>query len=274
MCDMKTLLRVLAVTAIFLVSGGAVVSASEPIGKVLNATTTLRASGNAGTRILNDDANIFFLDRISSNTTGSGEFEFSDGTKLAVGPSASLVVDQFIFKDKSSLEKLGLNAAKGTFRWISGHSPSSAYQIKTPLGTMGIRGTAFDVTIRNGHVYVALITGSARFCSGSTCRTLNQSCDYIDANGGKISKPTAVSAGFTKPGAAAQVFPFLANPDQLSQRFHVGGGNCLGNGARTRKSKDEDNDSDIKRSTTPDRCGGNCGGDDGGEDGGDGETPE
>ena len=232
---MNTLTRLLVATAMLFVASGAALSASEPIGQVLSAVKTVRASGTAGTRVLAKSDDIFFLDRISTNSTGAGEFEFSDGTKLAVGPSASLAVDKFIFRNKSTFEKLGLAAARGTFRWISGHSPSSAYQIRTPLGTMGIRGTAFDVTVRNGHVYVALITGSARFCAGSSCRTLNRSCDFIVADGRKVSEPASVSSAFTKREAAAQIFPYLARPDRLSSRFRVGGGNCLSKIARIYK---------------------------------------
>ncbi len=225
---MKTLLRLLVAMATLVVVSGPAVPISAPVGKVLSAAQTVRASGNSGARLLTKNADIFFLDRINTNATGVGEFEFTDGTKLAVGPNASLVVDQFIFKNKSTYQKLGLSAAKGTFRWISGHSPSSAYQIRTPLGTMGIRGTAFDVTIRNGRVYVALINGSAQFCNGSSCRTLKRSCDYIVADGRKISEPARVSTASTKHETAAQIFPYLANPQRLSSKFRVGGGNCLG----------------------------------------------
>ena len=224
---MKTLLRLFAATAMLVVANGPAVPISAPVGQVLKATQTVRASGNAGARVLSKNSDIFFLDRISTNTTGVGEFEFADGTKLAVGPSVSLVVDAYVLKNNSSFKKLGLSAAKGTFRWISGRSASSAYQIRTPYGTMGVRGTAFDVTLRNGRVYVALINGSAKFCAGSSCQTLKRSCDYIVTDGRKLSKPEPISSAFTKRAAAAEIFPYLANPNRLSSRFRIGGGNCL-----------------------------------------------
>ena len=223
---MKTFVGLfVAVATIFAVNGA---SASEPIGTVLKAAQTVKASGTQGTRVLSRSDAVFYLDRISSNGSGNGEFQFSDGTRLAVGPGANLVVDEFVFASKSRFQKLGLAAAKGTFRWISGNSASSAYKIKTPYGTMGIRGTAFDVTIRNGRVYVALINGSARFCNGSSCRMLKKSCDFIVADGRKISEPARVSTAASKNETAAQLFPYLANPNRLSSRFRVGGGNCLG----------------------------------------------
>ena len=273
MRDMKTLLRLLVAMAMLLVVSGAALSASAPIGKVLTAAQTVRASGNAGARVLTRNADIFFLDRLSTNATGTGEFEFSDGTKLAIGPSASLVVDGFIVKDKSSFQKLSLSAAKGTFRWISGHSPSAAYKIGTPLGTMGIRGTAFDVSIRNGRVYIALLNGNARFCAGSSCQTLKRSCDFIVADGHKISEPTRLSSAFTKRETAAQIFPYLANPKRLSSRFRVGGGNCLSKVAIQEKtakprigvSPEQDAAPEPDPDPAPDpkppheHCDGNCG---------------
>ena len=222
---MKAYVGLLVAMATIFAANGA--WASEPIGTVLKAAQTVKASGTQGTRVLSRSDDVFYRDRISSNGRGSGEFQFSDGTKLAVGPGASLVIDEFVFKGKSRFDKLSLSAAKGTFRWISGNSASSAYKIKTPYGTMGVRGTAFDVTIRNGRVYIALISGSAVFCKGSKCRTLKKTCDFIVADGQKISEPAQVSSATNKNETAAQLFPYLASPARLSSRFRVGGGNCL-----------------------------------------------
>ena len=210
---MKTLVGLVVAMATFLVVIAAPAPAGETIGKVVKATKTVRASGTAGTRVLEQNAEIFYLDRISTNATGIEEFQFNDGTKLAIGPGARLVVNEFVFRSKSRFQKLGLSAARGTFRWISGSSASSAYKISTPRGTIGIRGTAFDVTIRSGRVYVALITGNAKFCTGSSCRTLKRSCDYIEVKGRNISEPRAISKGFTKRETAGQIFPISPIPN-------------------------------------------------------------
>ncbi|MBZ0259494.1 MAG: FecR domain-containing protein [Hyphomicrobiales bacterium] len=263
---MKVFLGLLVALATLAAVEGA--SAAEPIGTVVRTAQTVKASGAQGTRVLARSDDVFFMDRISSNGTGSGEFQFSDGTKLAVGPGASLSVDEFVFQSKSRFQKLGLAATRGTFRWISGGSASSAYRIKTPNGTLGIRGTALDVTIRNGRVYVALINGSAKFCSGSTCRTLKKSCDFIVADGRKISEPAHASTATTKQETAAQLFPYLANPSRLSSRFRVGGGNCLGRLASVGKNKvttavenvpAAEPEPEPETEAPTGKCGGNCG---------------
>ena len=94
----------------------------------------------------------------------SDSFVFRDGTKLAVGWGSSVVIDKFIFDDSNSVKKLTIKAAKGTFRWISGNSSSSAYEIVTPAGTIGVRGTAFDFYVgSNGVTAVVLLNGSRNF---------------------------------------------------------------------------------------------------------------
>jgi hypothetical protein len=79
-------------------------------------------------------------ERVRANASGVGQFQFDDGTKLAVGPNASVVIDKYVLGEGGELKKLTVRATKGTFRFISGKSSPSAYTIVTPAGTMGIRG--------------------------------------------------------------------------------------------------------------------------------------
>lgn len=197
--------------------------AAEQVGKVFKAKSTVYSAGKP----TGPGDPIYFRDRLSTNATGVGEFTFQDGTKLALGPSASLVVDQFVIKNRSRFAKLGINATKGTFRWISGSSPHSAYKIRTPTGTMGIQGTAFDVTNRGGWSHIVLLNGSATFCAGGRCTTLNRTGDYIKSNGSSISPKMKVSQAFKSKKDAGKIFPFLANPGMLSSRFRVSGSNVL-----------------------------------------------
>ena len=224
---MAKLAIVLSVIGVFLAVQGIEAAVGAPVGKTSRASQTVRSSGTAGSRVMNQGSAVNFLDRITTDGSGVGEFVFNDGSKLAVGPSASLVVDQFVFQNNSSFRKLGLTASKGAFRWISGNSASSAYRIKTPRGTMGVRGTATDISVRGGVVHIVLLSGKARFCGGSTCRELNRACDYIVANGRSVSSAVPVASAFSSRQEAAKLFPYLANPNRLSSRFRVGASRCL-----------------------------------------------
>ena len=90
--------------------------AAEQIGKALAITVTV--SGDNG--ILRASSPIHRDERIRASNSGQGQFEFRDGTKLAVGPNSSLVLDRSIFAGDSSFQSLTLKASRGTFRWVSG----------------------------------------------------------------------------------------------------------------------------------------------------------
>ena len=50
----------------------------------------------------------------------------------------------------------------GSVRFLSGASDKKAYRINTPQGTIDVRGTAFDLTVRNGKTYLLLLPRNSR----------------------------------------------------------------------------------------------------------------
>jgi hypothetical protein len=157
-------------------------------------------------------------ERIRTNASGVGSFLFDDGTKLAVGPNSSIVIDEYIYGGGNSASALTIIAARGTFRWISGKSSSSAYRIGTPSGTIGVRGTAFDVFVgANGLTAVVLLSGKAEFCNSKGCQRLQRRCDFLIAKpNGEISKPRGVVRQLGEGRKGEQTFPFLAGLTGLS----------------------------------------------------------
>ena len=121
-------------------------------------------------------------ERIRTSKSGLGQFIFRDGTKLAVGWGSSVVVDKFVFDGSNSVKKLTIKAAKGTFRWVSGKSTHTAYEILTPAGTIGVRGTVFDFYVgADGTTAVVLLGGAASFCGAGGCKQLTRRCDGVVA---------------------------------------------------------------------------------------------
>jgi len=167
-------------------------------------------------------------ERIRTNQTGLGQFQFIDGTKLAVGPNATVVVDDYVLGGSNQLKKLTLNVSKGTLRWISGRSPSSAYAVTTSAGTLGVRGTAVDLYVRGNTAMMVLLNGAARWCPPgnlTNCVTVNRPCDFIVARGGNISPPEPVT-GAAVSQMGANSFPFLINNQRLLPSFRLGRANC------------------------------------------------
>ena len=216
-------LRGAALIAFYVATCGPIIAA-EPVGQAVQIRTAV--SGARGPIAVKDP--VYKDERISTSKSGLGQFVFQDGTKLAVGWGSSVVIDKFVYDDAKSVKKLTIMAAKGTFRWISGKSGHSAYEIVTPAGTIGVRGTAFDFYVgRDGTTAVVLLSGAANFCGPGGCRQLTQRCDCVVAKpGGGISDPKRVSRNTLKSLGNAQALPFLSGGQRLSGALGGAGGGC------------------------------------------------
>ncbi len=199
--------------------------AAEKVGEAVDIT--VRVTGQDGV-LAKGDA-IHRNESIRTNASGTGAFMFVDGTKLAVGPNSSVVIDSYVFAGGDTVKKLTLGATKGTLRWISGKSDHSAYKITTPSGTLGVRGTAFDIYVgANGVTAVTLLSGAAQFCGASGCQTLQRHCDFIVAKpGGAVTKPRGIVRQIGLPVSSSDAFPFLAGSARLPRSFRAGS-SCAG----------------------------------------------
>jgi hypothetical protein len=113
---------------------------AAPIGKTIAAATLVNAYGKSGKRVIAPKSPIFSDDRLKANATGNAQIILVDGTKIVVGPGAEVRIDDFVFDTDKTFSKLVVRVSKGAIRFISGKSKPSAYKIKTPSGTIGIRG--------------------------------------------------------------------------------------------------------------------------------------
>ena len=92
-------------------------------------------------------------DTISTDSKGVVQLIFEDGTKIAVGPNARMVIDVSMMRGSKKARNFAVRALGGSFRFISGDSDKGAYKIRTPNATMGIRGTFFDFWVDSIHLH-------------------------------------------------------------------------------------------------------------------------
>lgn len=213
------------VAAAVIAATPAMAAAAEKVGEAVRIAT--RVSGSEGA-LSKGDA-IHRDERINSNASGTGAFIFEDGTKLAVGPNTAIVIDEFVYRGGSTIQKLALGASKGTFRWISGKSDHSAYKIRTPSGALGVRGTAFDVYVApDGTTAVTLLNGAAEFCNETRCERIERRCDVLIARtDGTITRPRGVVNNLGLARSGRDAFPFLSGRAGLPRGFK-GGSGCAG----------------------------------------------
>ena len=74
---------------------------------------------------------------------------FKDNTNVTVTESSSLIIDDFVYDAKSGAGKLGLKAAAGTVRYVSGSIAKDPKNVKinTPTASIAVRGTDFVMAV-------------------------------------------------------------------------------------------------------------------------------
>lgn len=203
--------------AFFILFSGQAMAAA--IGTVVATYGTATASGPAGNRSLTSGSQVFEQDKISV-VQGNAQILLLDGTKLVVGPRSALVLEKFLLKQGTTAQNVSVDALRGTFRFITGTSPKSAYDIRTANAVIGIRGTGFDfwVADRTG---VALLNGNVRLCSktgGQSCIDLQPNCSLGVAGD---SNPARKLTGPEKTAVITNRLPYLINQTPLRAQFHL-----------------------------------------------------
>ena len=122
------------------------------VGKVMVSTGGVFLETPQGLAPLAVNNPVYRDSVIVTKAGGHVEVKFEDGTVLSQGANARMAVDNYVF-DSSGASPSGLllNMGQGAFRVITGkiatQNPEN-FNVKTPLATIGIRGT--DFTIETG----------------------------------------------------------------------------------------------------------------------------
>jgi hypothetical protein len=142
--------------------GGTAPDAAEiakPIGKVVSVTgsasiehrraVVLQASAtSSGPAPAKIDDLIFIGDIVQTAADGVIGIIFGDGTSFNVSSNARMEINEFIYNPKGTSNSTLFRLTKGTFTMLAGKAAKTGnMKVETPVGTMGIRGTAPHVEI-------------------------------------------------------------------------------------------------------------------------------
>jgi hypothetical protein len=110
--------------------------AQEAIG----SATSAKPQAEANSRTLSGGASVYSKELIHSGDAGVADLKFRDNSNLSVGPKSSVRLDKFVYDANKSAGSVAVEAARGSFRFVTGSQRKASYQVKTPYGTLGIRG--------------------------------------------------------------------------------------------------------------------------------------
>jgi hypothetical protein len=131
----------------------------KPIGKVVTVTgiasiehasaVVVQANLPPGSAVqARPGDSIYRGDLIQTGLEGSLAITFADGTSFDVSNNARMEINEFVYDPNGQSNSTLLSLTKGTFTFIAGNvAHTGSMKVDTPLGTMGIRGTAPRVEI-------------------------------------------------------------------------------------------------------------------------------
>jgi hypothetical protein len=133
----------LVLTAVF-ASHGAQAQSSK-VGVAAAVKNRVEGTVGGGTRPLSSGSDVFAREVVRTGEQSTAQLLFLDETSLSIGPQSEVTLDRFVYDPHRGAGSVVLNATRGAFRFATGSQQPSSYQVRTPVATVGVRGTLYDL---------------------------------------------------------------------------------------------------------------------------------
>jgi hypothetical protein len=112
----------------------------EAIGKATSVRPQAEGIHSGSTRTLSGGSDVYSKETVRTGDTGQANLQFHDSSNLSVGPKSSVHLDKYVYDPNKSAGTIAVQATRGSLRFVTGSQGAGSYQIKTPYGTLGVRG--------------------------------------------------------------------------------------------------------------------------------------
>ncbi len=147
-----------AIVAVALLAGPGTTEAAAPdapqVGQAELVVSEVRGRLGEITRELAIKDNVFSEEVVETEADAATRIVFLDGTELSMGPSSRMVLDRYVYDPNAGVGEMALQIVTGVFEFASGAIPSSGYDIRTPFGTLAVRGTRCRMIVDSGEKMV------------------------------------------------------------------------------------------------------------------------
>ncbi len=164
-------------------------------------TTALGLPPGGSENELNVGATVVQHERIATDIAGQAQLLMLDGSSFTIGPSASVVLDEFYYDPASGTGHAGFTLTKGLLRFVGGKlSKSQAVTIDTPNGMIGIRGgiAVIDVDEAAANTHAVFLYGHEMTVTGSlgdVAKVTTPGYGITISRNGRPSGPQLVTRG-------------------------------------------------------------------------------
>jgi len=202
----------------------------QPAGQIVWVSGNVKAAyPEQSPRVLARGSVLYEKDTLTTDTDSSGEIAFTDNSIVSLRPDTTFVIEQYHFDEsKPSSGQYVMNLIKGGFRTITGFVAKAQpenYQVKTPVATIGVRGTTYQTNCGGGQCGVGLEHGAGvQVTNAGGSVVLNDSTPYATINNSN-TKPTLSTIAPIILAHPPTVTPANAPPPANANQG-AGGGNC------------------------------------------------
>jgi hypothetical protein len=185
---------------------------AQSIGNARSVTNQVDGIVRGAARTLAAGSDVFTSEVIRTGDAATAQLVFLDNTNLNVGPRSSVTLDRFVYNPDRNTGRFVVRASRGVFRFVTGSQPPRDYTIRTPIATIGVRGTVFDLLVDRDKIVVVLVEGAIVVTTAqgrSVTLTVAGTAVTIYA-GGRISGP-APWTGTIFDTASNAPFPYFGS---------------------------------------------------------------
>jgi hypothetical protein len=138
---------------------------------------------------------VILNDEVRTGAASQLQILLLDRTTFTVGANARVAVDRFAYDPSANSRSTGVSVARGAFRFMSGRSlgrPSGPANVRTPVATIGVRGTIFEGVVGEEAIRIA----GREAAVGKKVKARKDEASLIVLRG-----PGPRTQGDTRPGA-------------------------------------------------------------------------
>lgn len=150
--------RLLSAAAILLLAGPAL--AQQRIGSATSVSNQVEISRGASSSPLAAGGDVHLNELVRTGDNSLARLAFLDDTNLSIGPRAQVRLDRFVYNPGSDAGSVVVRATQGAMRFVTGSQRPQNYLIQTPIASIAVRGTIFDLYVQADRIVVTLVSGT------------------------------------------------------------------------------------------------------------------
>jgi hypothetical protein len=187
--------RIAAASAAASLAASPILAQAVGVNAAIRNKVEIRGAGTNKVRPAVLRARVILNDEVRTGAASQLQILLLDRTTFTVGANARVAVDRFVYDPAANSRSTGVSVARGAFRFMSGRTlgrPSGPATVRTPVATIGVRGTIFEGVVGEDAIEIA----EREAAVGKKVKAKKDEASLIVLRG-----PGPRTQGDTRPGA-------------------------------------------------------------------------